>query len=83
MNVPDLSWRDLGACAGAELTLFYPEPDDRLTIRTAKAICDSCDVQDRCRRHAMDAREPAGVWGGLDERERRRIWRSEGRRLRY
>ncbi len=40
----------------------------------AKAICQLCPVLEQCRRHALAAREPYGVWGGLTEEERRELW---------
>jgi WhiB family redox-sensing transcriptional regulator len=39
----------------------------------AKAICGVCPVQDPCSSHAIDIREPFGIWGGLTEVERRSI----------
>ncbi|MGH1503595.1 MAG: WhiB family transcriptional regulator [Acidimicrobiales bacterium] len=79
----DLKFRAHGSCQGVELGIFYPSPDDRWAVSRAKAICSTCPVQEQCREHAMTSREPAGVWGGTDEWERRRVWRREGRRLRY
>lgn len=38
-----------------------------------KAICDACPVRAECRDWALATREPYGIWGGLDEEERRRI----------
>lgn len=78
-----LTWTEFGSCRGSDAALFYPAPEDKAAIERAKAICEMCLVRDLCRDYAMAVREPAGVWGGTDERERRRIWRREGRRLRY
>jgi WhiB family redox-sensing transcriptional regulator len=41
----------------------------------AKAICASCPVRQSCLEYSLSAREREGVWGGLTERERRRIVR--------
>jgi len=41
----------------------------------AKAICSSCAVRQPCLEYSLAAREREGVWGGLSERERRRIVR--------
>jgi WhiB family redox-sensing transcriptional regulator len=41
----------------------------------AKAVCASCTVRQACLEYALAAREREGVWGGLTERERRRIVR--------
>lgn len=42
-------------------------------VASAKAVCDSCPVMAECRRYALAAEEQFGVWGGLDERERREM----------
>ncbi|MET9610162.1 WhiB family transcriptional regulator [Streptomyces sp. NPDC006512] len=39
----------------------------------AKDVCALCPVQPECLRHALRVGEPYGVWGGLDEGERRRL----------
>jgi WhiB family redox-sensing transcriptional regulator len=41
----------------------------------AKAVCSSCPVRQACLEYSLAAREREGVWGGLTERERRRILR--------
>ena len=45
------------------------------TADEAKAICASCAVRQSCLEYSLAAREREGVWGGLTERERRRIVR--------
>ena len=42
----------------------------------AKRVCASCPVHVECREYALRVQEPLGVWGGLDERERRALLRS-------
>jgi len=37
----------------------------------AKAICASCSVRKDCLEYALRIREPHGIWGGLNELERR------------
>ena len=39
------------------------------------AICRACTVQDQCLEYAVENSEKFGIWGGLSERERRRIKR--------
>lgn len=76
-------WMDLGACrtGDGELTrTMYPTPGDEVGIAEAKAICMRCDVQVECLSYALSIREPQGVWGGVDERERRNMWRRWKRR---
>jgi len=39
----------------------------------AKAICEACSVIDECREYALENGEQHGIWGGLNEVERREI----------
>jgi WhiB family transcriptional regulator, redox-sensing transcriptional regulator len=41
----------------------------------AKAICSACSVRKDCLDYAVATHEPHGVWGGLNELERRPLWR--------
>ncbi|HZA80157.1 MAG TPA: WhiB family transcriptional regulator, partial [Actinomycetes bacterium] len=48
--------------------------DERLAREAAaKAICRSCPVLVECREYALLVREPHGIWGGLNEYERRQL----------
>jgi WhiB family transcriptional regulator, redox-sensing transcriptional regulator len=75
----DLLWREAGACKGLEPEIFYPDPDDDTEAEVAKEVCSRCFVQTACLEFALAAREKEGVWGGLTERERRRITRQRRR----
>jgi len=44
---------------------------------TAKAICARCPVRDSCLAYALDTRQEFGIWGGLNEDERRAILRRQ------
>lgn len=54
---------------------FHPEAERGLAraerVERAKEICQSCPVIVQCRHHALTVQEPYGIWGGLDEGERR------------
>jgi WhiB family redox-sensing transcriptional regulator len=41
--------------------------------RRAKDVCSSCSVRRDCLDYALRIREPHGIWGGLNETERRAI----------
>jgi WhiB family redox-sensing transcriptional regulator len=41
--------------------------------RRAKAICATCSVRKDCLEYALRIREPHGIWGGLNELERRAL----------
>jgi WhiB family transcriptional regulator, redox-sensing transcriptional regulator len=69
------SWREFARCRGVDPEIFYPASDDDADTDAAKAICAHCPVREACLEHALTAREREGIWGGLTERERRRILR--------
>jgi WhiB family redox-sensing transcriptional regulator len=76
----DSSWRPRAACRAVEGDLFFPADGERGLAkrrreRAAKAVCVGCPVREECASYAISTREPHGVWGGLSERERERIWR--------
>lgn len=70
-----LSWRAKGSCRGSDPSVFYPSPDDETLAHQAKMICGVCPVRRPCLEYALVSREKHGVWGGMTERERRRILR--------
>lgn len=64
-------WKVAGACRGLDPGIFYPEFG--ASPEQAKAVCRTCVVQEPCLEYALEARERFGVWGGLTEKERRRV----------
>ena len=64
-------WKEHGACVGHPADLWFPGRGD--DCGPAKAICAQCPVRLECLEHALIEGERFGVWGGLSERERRRI----------
>ena len=66
-------WQDEGNCLGADPDLFFPSPGD--SLKAAKAVCNSCVVRAECLEYALENGEKYGIWGGMSERERRRIRR--------
>src|SRR4030065_1737638 len=69
----DLAWQDDANCRGANADLFFPERG--ASARTAKAICRECQVRAECLEFAIVTGEKFGIWGGMSERERRRVRR--------
>jgi len=69
----DLSWQDEANCRGANADLFFPERG--ASTRSAKAICRECEVRAACLEFAIVTGEKFGIWGGMSERERRRVRR--------
>jgi WhiB family redox-sensing transcriptional regulator len=70
-------WRKYARCLGADPEVFHPTSEE--DADEAKAICATCPVREPCLEHAIVAREKQGVWGGLTERERRRLIRRRRR----
>ena len=68
-----LSWQDKALCAQTDPEAFFPEKGG--STREAKRICVSCEVKQECLEYALMQDERFGIWGGLSERERRRLKR--------
>jgi WhiB family redox-sensing transcriptional regulator len=66
-------WQDLANCLGVDPDLFFPERG--ASTREAKEVCKGCVVRGDCLEYALANGEKFGIWGGLSERERRRIRR--------
>ena len=62
-------WRELAACRGTELEVFFPERGE--TAGPARQVCARCPVRQACLDYAISNRITHGIWGGLTERERR------------
>ncbi len=75
----DVSWQKEALCRGSDVNLFFTpshlEKKEEREAREAqaKAICGRCPVRDACLSFALATREPHGVWGGLNEIERRHL----------
>ena len=75
----DLEWQQTAACRGDHASSFYPpshfeRKDLRLSReRLAKSICAVCPVKQACLSFALRTAEPHGIWGGLNEIERREL----------
>lgn len=67
------SWQERALCATTDPEAFFPEKGG--STREAKKICINCEVRKECLEYALEHDERFGVWGGLSERERRRIKR--------
>ena len=72
-------WQVKAACRGPQAAVFFPpsyfeRKDEKLERETrAKAICAQCGVREPCLEFALEIREPHGIWGGLNEVERRTL----------
>ena len=69
----ELGWQDRALCAQTDPEAFFPEKGG--STREAKRICSGCEVRAECLEYALANDERFGIWGGLSERERRRLKR--------
>lgn len=67
----ELRWQERALCAQTDPEAFFPEKGG--STREAKRVCLGCDVRNECLDYALSADERFGIWGGLSERERRRL----------
>lgn len=71
--VEEADWHDRALCAQTDPEAFFPEKGG--STREAKKICTGCEVRAECLSFALANDERFGIWGGLSERERRRLKR--------
>jgi len=69
----EASWQERALCAQTDPEAFFPEKGG--STREAKRICTGCEVRGECLEYALQKDERFGIWGGLSERERRRLKR--------
>lgn len=79
------AWHDQAKCLASDPGLFFPEKGGTAygAAQFAKDICNGktgprdrpCPVLQECLEWAIVNNEGFGVWGGLSERERRRLRR--------
>ena len=71
------AWQARAACRGPQAAVFFPpthaerKEDKAEREKRAKEICSGCVVQRDCLEYAIRIREPHGIWGGLNENERK------------
>lgn len=72
-------WQEKAACRGPQAAVFFPpstferkEDKEAREVR-AKAICATCPVRKACLEFAIKIKEPHGIWGGLNEAERKTL----------
>ncbi|WP_275585541.1 WhiB family transcriptional regulator [Blastococcus saxobsidens] len=70
------SWRMDALCAETDPEAFFPEKGG--STRDAKRVCTGCPVRAQCLEFALANDERFGIWGGLSERERRRLRQQRG-----
>jgi WhiB family redox-sensing transcriptional regulator len=77
LSVGKEKWQEFASCKGWDPEVFYP--DRGVPSASAKAVCNECPVQRDCLEYALRRDERFGIWGGLSERERRKLHRQRAR----
>ena len=72
----ELGWQADALCAQTDPEAFFPEKGG--STRDAKKVCGACNVRSQCLEYALANDERFGIWGGLSERERRRLRKQAG-----
>lgn len=67
----ELGWQERALCAQTDPEAFFPEKGG--STREAKRVCLTCDVRNDCLEYALANDERFGIWGGMSERERRKL----------
>ena len=67
----ELGWQERALCAQTDPEAFFPEKGG--STREAKKVCLTCEVRTECLESALMNDERFGIWGGLSERERRKL----------
>lgn len=68
-----MGWQERALCAQTDPEAFFPEKGG--STREAKKVCLGCEVRAECLEYALANDERFGIWGGLSERERRKLKR--------
>jgi len=74
-------WRVDAQCRQKNAVYFFPPPHFERKLEkderegAARALCGACKVQTECLDYALTAQEPHGIWGGMNELQRRRLLR--------
>ncbi len=81
----EYGWQWRAACRGEDASVFFApnhsesKEDKHARERQAKTMCATCPVRIECLEYAIRTRETHGIWGGLNELERRLLIRERER----
>lgn len=81
----DYTWRNQAICRDTDPDLFFPigtTGHALVQIDRAKEVCEVCPVKNDCLEYALETNQDSGIWGGLDEEQRRNIRRQAAARQR-
>jgi len=66
---PDMEWMDNALCREVDYELFFPDAGG--SSKTARKVCDKCEVKTECLAFALTFPSMIGIWGGTTEKQRR------------
>jgi WhiB family redox-sensing transcriptional regulator len=78
----EVEWRTGAACQTENAVYFYApshferKPEKDLREGIARALCRQCKVREQCLNYSIEVEEGHGIWGGLNELQRKRLLRS-------
>ncbi|MEV7379751.1 WhiB family transcriptional regulator [Streptomyces lydicus] len=78
-----MNWRNEAACLYEDPELFFPVGTNGPAVmqaEKAKEVCHRCPVMGQCLQWALEHGQDAGIWGGMDEEERRAMRRRAARK---
>lgn len=58
---------------------WFAKPGTETAMRAKRACFQLCPRVNECATYAIETGVPFGIWGGVDERERARIWGPGGK----
>jgi len=73
LKVDAPEWQERALCAQTDPEAFFPQKGG--STREAKGVCSRCEVRGECLEYALGHDERFGIWGGLSERDRRKLKR--------
>ena len=86
MDEWQFGWQFRAACRGEDAAMFFApnyfekrHEKDAREERARRQYCNKCEVREQCLEYALRIREPHGMWGGLNEAQRRAVLRDRDR----
>ena len=82
-SLTEPAWRVDAQCRSKNAVSFFAPPhferreEKKARESAARALCGACKVQPQCLSYSLTVAEPHGIWGGLNELERRRLLRKQ------
>jgi WhiB family redox-sensing transcriptional regulator len=73
LDLEERPWAAYASCRSADPNLFFSPREEDVT--SAITICHGCPVSRECLAWALESRVRYGIWGGMTERDRRRMLR--------